>query len=73
MNPRRLTDDQREAWEERAAIMEFDGELSREDAERAAWASCRDAMIGCSSLCALGERCTITADGKCDAWRIDNE
>lgn len=28
----------REAFEERAAIMEFDGGLSREDAERAAWA-----------------------------------
>lgn len=29
---------QREAFEERAAIMEFDGGMSREDAERAAWA-----------------------------------
>ncbi|MEW5864185.1 MAG: hypothetical protein AB1773_11445 [Pseudomonadota bacterium] len=28
----------REAYEERAAIMEFDGGMSREDAERAAWA-----------------------------------
>jgi len=28
----------REAFEERAAIMEFDGGLSRDDAERAAWA-----------------------------------
>lgn len=28
----------REAFEERAAIMEFNGGLSREDAERAAWA-----------------------------------
>ncbi|WP_210756853.1 DUF3987 domain-containing protein [Caldichromatium japonicum] len=28
----------REAFEERAAIMEFDGGMSREDAERAAWA-----------------------------------
>ena len=27
----------REAWEERAAIMEFDGGLSREEAERKAW------------------------------------
>lgn len=27
----------REAYEERAAIMEHDGGLSREDAERAAW------------------------------------
>ena len=36
MNPRRLTDDQRADYEDRAAIMEFDGGLSREDAERAA-------------------------------------
>lgn len=28
----------REEFEERAAIMEFDGRLTREDAERAAWA-----------------------------------
>lgn len=28
----------REEFEERAAIMEFDGDLTREDAERAAWA-----------------------------------
>lgn len=28
----------REAFEERAAIMEFDGGMNREDAERAAWA-----------------------------------
>jgi pentose-5-phosphate-3-epimerase len=28
----------REAFEERAAIIEFDGGLTREDAERAAWA-----------------------------------
>ena len=28
----------RQAYEERAAIMEFDGGLSREDAEREAWA-----------------------------------
>jgi hypothetical protein len=28
----------REAFEERAAIMEFDGGLNRDDAERAAWA-----------------------------------
>jgi hypothetical protein len=27
----------REAWEERAAIMQFDGGMSREEAERAAW------------------------------------
>lgn len=31
-----LDDDQKEAFEERAAIMEFDGGLSREDAEREA-------------------------------------
>lgn len=28
-----------EAWEERAAIMEFDGGLPREEAERIAWLS----------------------------------
>jgi hypothetical protein len=28
----------REAYEERAAIMEFDGSLSRDEAEREAWA-----------------------------------
>ncbi len=31
-----LTAEQREAYEERAAIMEFDGELPREEAERRA-------------------------------------
>lgn len=31
-----MTDDQRERYEERAAIMEYDGGMSREDAERAA-------------------------------------
>lgn len=31
-----LTPDQREAWEERAAIMEFDGGMTRADAEVAA-------------------------------------
>ena len=31
-------EDVREAYEERAAIMEFDGGLSRDDAEREAWA-----------------------------------
>lgn len=30
-------DDLREAFEERAAIMEYDGGLTRDDAERAAW------------------------------------
>ena len=33
---RDLTDDLRERYEERAAIMEFDGGLSREDAEHLA-------------------------------------
>ena len=32
------SDPLREAFEERAAIMEFDGQLTREDAEWAAWA-----------------------------------
>jgi hypothetical protein len=32
------SDTLREAFEERAAIMEFDGGLSRDEAERAAWA-----------------------------------
>lgn len=31
-----LTEDQRERFEERAAIMEFDGGLSRQDAEQSA-------------------------------------
>ncbi len=31
-----LSAEQREAWEERAGIMEFDGGLSREEAERQA-------------------------------------
>lgn len=31
-----MTDDQKENYEERAAIMEFDGGLSRVDAERLA-------------------------------------
>jgi hypothetical protein len=33
-----VTDDQREAWAERAAIIEFDAGLSREEAERLALA-----------------------------------
>lgn len=37
-----MTDDQREAWEERAAIMEYDGGLTREVAERMA----RDIVFG---------------------------
>ena len=38
--PSRLleTESMREAYEERAAIMEFDGGLSRDEAEREAWA-----------------------------------
>ena len=32
------SDTLREECEERAAIMEFDGNLTREEAERAAWA-----------------------------------
>jgi len=31
-----VTDDEREAYEERAAILEFDAGMSREDAERLA-------------------------------------
>ena len=37
-SPSRLPESVREAYEERAAIMEFDGGLSRDDAEREAWA-----------------------------------
>ncbi|MDR3415266.1 MAG: hypothetical protein P4L83_03685 [Nevskia sp.] len=33
-----ITDAMREDFEERAAIMEFDGGLSRDEAEREAWA-----------------------------------
>jgi hypothetical protein len=32
-----LTEDEREHFEERAAIREYDGEMSREEAEQAAW------------------------------------
>ena len=32
-----MTEAEREDYEERAAIMEYDGGLSREAAERAAW------------------------------------
>jgi len=32
-----LTLDQRELWEERAAIREYDGQMPRADAEWAAW------------------------------------
>jgi hypothetical protein len=39
-SPSRLLESEsvREAYEERAAIMEFDGGLSRDEAERDAWA-----------------------------------
>jgi len=39
-SPSHLTESEsvREAYEERAAIMEFDGGLSRDEAEREAWA-----------------------------------
>ena len=37
-SPSRLLESVQEAFEERAAIMEFDGGLSRDDAEREAWA-----------------------------------
>lgn len=33
----RLTDDEREHFLERAAIMQHDGEMTMADAERAAW------------------------------------
>ncbi|MCA9715502.1 MAG: hypothetical protein H6713_09200 [Myxococcales bacterium] len=41
-DPRRWPDDWREAWEERAAIMEFDGGLPRARAELEAWRLLRD-------------------------------
>jgi hypothetical protein len=37
-SPSHLLESVREAYEERAAIMEFDGGLSRDEAEREAWA-----------------------------------
>jgi hypothetical protein len=37
-SPSHLLESVWEAYEERAAIMEFDGGLSRDDAEREAWA-----------------------------------
>ena len=37
-SPSHLLESVQEAFEERAAIMEFDGGLSRDDAEREAWA-----------------------------------
>ena len=39
-----LSDEQQYNIEERAAIMEFDGRLSREDAERQAWKSFRNEL-----------------------------
>lgn len=36
MTPEDLTEDERERWEERSAIMQYDGGLSREAAEAAA-------------------------------------
>jgi len=36
-SPEKLPPEWRELYEERAAIMEFDGRLSRERAEAAAW------------------------------------
>jgi hypothetical protein len=38
ISPSHLLESVREAYEERAAIMEFDGGLSRDEAEREAWA-----------------------------------
>jgi hypothetical protein len=34
----------REAWEERAAILEYDGGLTRDEAERVAWSSVYGSM-----------------------------
>jgi hypothetical protein len=36
MKPETLTDAEREEFEERAAILEFDGKMARDDAERLA-------------------------------------
>jgi len=36
-NPKFLTPEQRERWEERAAIREHDGKMPRSEAEQAAW------------------------------------
>jgi len=54
----------REAFAERAAIMEYDGGLTRVEAERAA-AHC----LGlCSSFCHPDETlCMVSDDGLCDA------
>ena len=38
-SPNDLSAERREMWEERAAIMEFDGGLPREEAERLAFAT----------------------------------
>ncbi len=49
----------REAWEERAAIMEFDGGLSRADAEAAAEDCVRRE---------LGESPAVCQDAPWDGW-----
>lgn len=36
-DPSAMPPDLRERWEERAALMEYDGGLSRQEAERLAW------------------------------------
>jgi len=40
-----MTEDQKEAYEERAAIMEYDGGLSREEAERLAYEEVMNASL----------------------------
>lgn len=51
-----------EAWEERAAIAEFDGGLSRQDAERMAWAE--DNRRRCTQCANLSGRvCRIAEPG----------
>lgn len=45
----RLPEDQRHDVEERAAIMEYDGGLSRDEAEQRAWQSMREAMKACGA------------------------
>jgi hypothetical protein len=41
-----MTEAQREAYEERAAIMEYEGGLSRQEAEREAWAAYQPRAAG---------------------------
>ena len=48
-----MTDDEREAYEERAGICEFHGELSREDAERVAREAIERARKGEPKGCAF--------------------